>query len=67
MSKSNPMHHGGIPQMPLTKATGIRLPVALHAKLGRMAIQQHRTFSNLVIHILQQHVKELEIDENSDT
>ena len=53
--------------MPLTKATGIRLPVALHAKLGRMAIQQHRTFSNLVIHILQQHVKELEIDENSDT
>lgn len=53
--------------MPLTKPTGIRLPVALHAKLGRMALQQHRSFSNLVIHILQQHVKEIEIDEHSST
>jgi predicted HicB family RNase H-like nuclease len=57
------MHHGGIPQTPLTKPTGIRLPVVLHAKLGRMALQQHRSFSNLVIYILQQHVKEVEIDE----
>lgn len=66
MSKSNPMHHDRPPPPP-TKATGIRLPVDLHAKLGRMALQQHRTFSNLVIHILQQHVKEIEIDENSGT
>jgi len=43
-----------------TQPTGLRLPVDLRVKLEKMAEQQHRTISNLIIHILSQHVKEVE-------
>jgi len=59
MSKSNPMHHHQPEPIKVTP-TCVRLPWKLRAKLGRMALHQHRTLSNLIIHILEGHLKEIE-------
>jgi predicted transcriptional regulator len=48
--------------MPLIndKAIGMRLPSALHRRLQELALAEHRTLSNYIVHVLSEHVAQVE-------